>query len=177
MKNRAIVAVIVTNCVLLCQMGAQVTPPPVPHKGSWELVESLPRGTLLSVKSELADGSTQTVKCIVHSTDEAELQCGHWTRPRPFVFYPPRSGDEYEFPRELVVQIRIENEDVQTTESALLGTIAGATLGGVIGYNCCGQSGSTRPGGALVWGGLGAAVIGTMSHAFPFVRGRLIYQK
>ena len=150
---------------------------PVPHKGSWEIVENLPRGTLLSVKSALADGSTQTVRCVVHAADETQLECGHWTRPRPFVVYPARFADEYVFSREEVVQVRIENEDAETTESTILGTMAGAVLGGVIGYNCCGQSGSTRGGGAVGLGLIGAAVIGALSHAFPFVKGRVIYER
>jgi len=185
MKNRAIVAVIVTNCVLLCQLGAQVAQPqapipassPVPHRGAWELIENLPRGTLLSVKSTLADGTTQTVKCVLHSADEAELQCGHWTRPRPYWVYPPRSSDEYVFPRDQVVRVRLENEDAQTTESTLLGAMAGATLGGVIGYNCCNATSGTRAGGAIGLGLIGAAVVGAAAHVFPFVKGRLIYER
>jgi uncharacterized protein YcfJ len=117
------------------------------------------------------------VKCVVHRADDAQLECGHWTRPRPFVVYPPRTGDEYLFPREQVVQIRLENEDVETTESTMLGTLAGAVLGGVVGYNCCGQSGSTRGGGAVGLGLIGAVVLGTVGHAFPFVRGRVIYER
>ncbi len=149
---------------------------PVPRKGSWEIVENLPRGTLLWVKSS-AEGSGQTVKCVFHSADDAQLECGHWTRPRPFVVYPPRSADEYVFPREQVLQVRIENEDMQTTQSTALGAIAGATLGGVVGYNCCRQSGSTRTGGAFLLGGLGALAGGGIGHAFPFVKGMLIYQR
>ena len=176
MRYQTFVAVIVTSCVLAGQAGAQVAVP-VPRKGSWQIVENLPRGTLLSVKSALTDGSTQTVKCVFHSADDAQLECGHWTRPRPFVVYPPRSEDEYVFPREQVLQVRIENEDAQTSASTMAGALAGATLGGIVGYNCCGATGGARSAGAVGLGLLGAVVLGTVGHVFPFVKGKVIYEQ
>ena len=165
----------VASCVLAGQAGAQGAIP-VPLRGSWEIVENLPRGTLISVKSALADRSTQTVRCVLHSADDTEVVCGHWSQPR-FASYPVfqrGNPDRYVFPREQVVQVRIENEDFQTSQSTFGGALAGAVLGGIIGYNCCG-SGGTRSGGAAGLSLLGALAGGTVGHLFPFVKGRVIY--
>lgn len=91
--------------------------------------------------------------------------------------YPPATQDRYVFPREQVRQVRIENEELQSRESMLAGALAGATLGGIVGYNCCGASGGTRAGGALGFGLIGALVGGTIGHVLPFVRGHVIYEQ
>lgn len=168
----------VARRVLAGPAGAQVAVP-VPRKGSWKVVENLPRGTLLRVKTALADGSTRTVKCQVHSVDETVLVCGHWSTPRryPYRVYSPTYPDRYVFPREQVVEVRLENEDEERTESRLAGATAGGILGGVIGYNCCSQGYSGRPGAAGVLSLIGALTGGAVGHAIPFVKGRVIYRR
>ena len=151
---------------------------PAPRRGSWDIVENLPRGTLLAVKWQVAEGRTQTVHCVFHSSDETELVCGHWSRPRPSMFpvFQPGNPDRYVFPREQVRQVRIENEDLQVSQSTLAGALAGGVVGGVIGYNCCGAGGATRPGSAAALSLLGTLVGGTIGHIFPFVHGQVIYE-
>lgn len=75
----------VASCVLAGQAGAQVSVP-VPRKGSWEIVESLPRGMLVTVKLTLGNQSTETVRCQFHAADETQLVCGHYVRPRAYPF-------------------------------------------------------------------------------------------
>jgi hypothetical protein len=177
MKSKSFVAVIVASCVLVCQAGAQVAIP-VPRMGSWDIVENLPRGTLVAVQWTIAENRTQTVRCVFHSAEETELVCGHWSRPRltPYPVFQPGNPDRYVFPRSQVRQVRIENEEWQNSQSAFAGAFAGATLGGVVGYNCCGARGGERAAGALGLSALGALVGGMVGHIFPFVRGRVIYQ-
>ncbi|MGD0366515.1 MAG: hypothetical protein ABSA94_03600 [Acidobacteriaceae bacterium] len=177
MKYQSFVAVMVTSCVLASQLGAQVAVP-VPHKGSWETVENIPRGTLLAVKWAVSDRGTQTVHCVFHSADETELVCGHWSQPRPspFPVFQPSSPDRYVFPREQLRQVRIENEEWQSQQSSFAGALAGATLGGVVGYNCCGVTGGERPVGALGLSLAGALVGGTIGRVFPFLHGQVIYE-
>ena len=167
----------VASCVLAGQAGAQGSAP-APRKGSWEIVESLPRGMLVTVKLTLGNQSTETVRCQFHAADETQLVCGHYLRPRayPFPVYTPANPDRYVFPREQVVQVRMENEDWQSSQSSLAGAFAGATLGGIVGYNCCGASGATRPAGAFGFSLIGALVGGTVGHAFPLMRGHVIYE-
>jgi hypothetical protein len=176
MKRQRFVAVMVALCVLAVQAGAQVV---VPRKGNWDNVRNLPRGTLISVKWALADKSTQTVRCVFHSADETEVVCGHWSRPRlaPYPVFQPSQPDRYVFPRAQVVQVRIENEDLQTSESTVAGALAGAVVGGIAGYNCCRNGYSGRPGAAGVLSLVGALVGGAIGHSHPFVRGRLIYEQ
>jgi hypothetical protein len=188
MKLQKFIAVVVGGCLLAGPAGAQASYPVPPgppadksagvaRKGSWTTIENLPQGTLLQVKSALADGNTQTVKCQFLSAEETELTCQPWSRPRPS-WYPTRSyPDQYVFPRARVVEVRIENEDAQRGASTIIGTLAGATVGGVVGYNCCNQNGNTRPGGAIGFSLIGAVVGGVAGHAMPFVRGQLIYRR
>ncbi|MGC2297324.1 MAG: hypothetical protein WA476_00885 [Acidobacteriaceae bacterium] len=178
MRYKALVAVMVASCALAGQAGAQVAVP-VPRKGSWEIVENIPRGTLLAVKWAVSEKGTQTVHCVFHSADETGLVCGHWSQPRPspYPVFRPGSSDRYEFPREQVQQVKIENEEWQSQQSELAGAFAGATLGGVVGYNCCGVSGGQRPAGALGLSLAGALVGGTIGRIFPFVHGHVIYQQ
>jgi len=178
MKPTAWVAVLVTSCVLAGQAGAQGASP-VPRRGSWEVVENLPHGTLVRVKVELGEGSTQTVHCLVHSADAADLVCGHYVRPRPspFPVYTPANPERYVFPRGQVEEIRVENEEWQTSQSSLAGALAGATLGGIVGYNCCGAKGGERAAGALGLSVAGALVGTIVGRTFPVARGRVIYQR
>jgi uncharacterized protein YcfJ len=179
MKIQSFAAVMVASCVLAGQAGAQVAVP-VPRKGSWETVENLPRGTLITVKSALADRGTETVRCLFHAADEQELVCGHYVeeRPGPYPVYTPANPERYVFPREQVVRVRMENEDWQNSQSSLAEAIAGAVIGGVVGYNCCGRQGnSERSAGAGALSLVGALVGGTIGHVFPFVRGRVIYEE
>lgn len=179
MKFQTLVAVMVASCVLAGEAGAQVAAP-VPHKGSWEIVESLPRGMLLRVKSVLADGSTQRVRCQVHSVDETVLVCGHWSAPRgyPYGAYSPAYPDRYVFPREQVVEVRMENEDLESRESAVGGAMAGAVVGGVLGYaRGGGNSDMTRSGGAFIGSFVGALVGGAIGYVRPFEKGRVIYRR
>lgn len=168
----------VASCVLAGQAGAQGAVP-APRRGSWEIVGSLPRGTVLTVKLELADNSRETVHCLFHSADETELVCGRYARERayPYPVYTPANPDRYVFPREQVAQVRMENEDWQTSQSSLAGAFAGATLGGIVGYNCCGAKGGERNAGALGFSLVGALIGGTVGHIFPMVRGRVIYER
>jgi hypothetical protein len=177
MKLQSFVAVMVASCVLAGQAGGQGAVP-VPRTGSWEIVENVPRGTLVAVKSALADGSSETVHCLFHAADETQLVCGHYSRPRqyPWPTYSPANPNRYIFPREQVLEIRIENEDWQTSQSSLAGAFAGATLGGVVGYNCCGAKGGERAAGALGLSLLGGLVGGVVGHVFPLVRGHVIYR-
>jgi hypothetical protein len=178
MKSRELVVVMVASCVLAGQAGAQVAVP-VPRKGSWEIVENVPRGTLVMVKLALGNHSAETVRCQFHAADETQLVCGHYLRPRayPFPVYTPANPDRYEFPREQVVQVQIENEDWQISQSSLAGAFAGATLGGIVGYNCCGARGSSRPAEAFGFSLIGALVGGTVGHVFPMMRGRVVYER
>lgn len=188
MKLQKLIAVFVGGCLLAGPAGAQgsypVPPGPpadksagVARKGSWTTIENLPQGTLLQVKSALAGGGTQTVKCQFNSADETGLVCQPWSRPRPF-WYPTRSyPDQYVLSRARVVEVRIENEDAQRGASTIIGTLAGGVVGGVVGYNCCNQGGNTRAGGAIGFSLLGALVGGFAGHAMPFVRGQLIYRR
>jgi hypothetical protein len=178
MKYESFVAMMLASCVLAGQARAQVAVP-VPRRGSWEIVENLPRGTLITVKSALADQSTQTVRCVFHSADETEVVCGHWSQPRmsPYPVFRPGVPDRFVFPRDRVRQVRLENEDFQTTQSTLAGALAGGALGGVVAYNCCGATGGSRVGGALGLTLLGSLVGGTIGHVFPFVKGRVIYEQ
>lgn len=178
MKIQAFVAVVVASYVLAGQARAQVAVP-VPRKGSWEIVENIPRGTLLAVKWTVSEGTTQTVRCVFHSADETELVCGHWSQPRPspYPVFRPSSSDRYEFPREQVQQVRIENEEWQTSQSTYAGALAGGVVGGVVGFNCCGEKGGERTAGALGLTILGSVVGGTIGHVFPFVHGHVIYEQ
>ncbi len=169
----------VASCVLAGQAGAQVSIS-APRKGSWEIVENLPRGTLVTVKLQLADNSKETVHCLVHAADQTQMVCGHYMRERayPYPVYTPANPDRYVFPREQVVQIRFENEEWQAAQSSLAGAFAGATLGGIVGYNCCGAQGGERAAGAFGLSLVGALVGGTAGHIFPLmIRGRVIYEK
>lgn len=169
---------IVASCVLAGQAGAQGAVP-VPRKGSWEIVENLPRGTLVTVKAALSDKGTETVRCLFHSADEQELVCGHYVRerPGPYPVFTPANPNRYVFPREQVVRVRIENEDWQNSQSSLVGAFAGATLGGIVGFNCCGAKGAQRPAAAFGLSLAGALVGGTVGHVFPMVRGHVIYEQ
>jgi hypothetical protein len=178
MKFKSFVAVMVASCVLACQAGAQGSVP-VPRKGSWEIVENLPRGTLVTVKLELTASNRETVHCLIHAVDATQVVCGHYARERayPWPVYTPANPDRYVFPREEVVQVRIENEDWQSSQSSLAGAFAGATLGGVVGYNCCGNKGAERPAAAFGLSLVGALVGGTVGHIFPMVKGHVIYER
>ncbi len=188
MKLQKLIATLMAGCLLAGSAGAQVSYPAPPgppadksagvaRKGSWTTIENLPQGTLLQVKSALANGNTQTVNCQFLSAEDTALVCQPWSRPRPF-WYPTRSyPDQYVFSRARVVEVRIENEDAQRGASTIIGTLAGGVVGGVLGYNCCNQNGNTRPGGAIGFSLIGALVGGVAGHAMPFVRGLLIYRR
>ena len=153
---------------------------PVPRKGSWQTVENVPRGTLVVVKTALSARNIETVHCVLHSADEAELLCGHWSAPRPYPFpqYSPANPGRYVFPREQIVEVRIEREGDEVAQSSLAGAIAGAAAGGVAGYNCCGASGSQQRSAAAFGLSLAGALVGGMvGHVFPMVRGHLIYKQ
>ena len=168
----------VASCVLAGQVRAQVAVP-TPRRGKWDFVENVPRGSLLAVKWTVAENRTQTVHCVFHSANETELVCGHWSRPisSPYPVFRPSNPDRYEFSRQQIVQVRIENEEWQSSQSTFAGALAGATLGGVVGYNCCGAKGGERAAGALGLSLLGAVVGGTVGRLFPLARGRVIYEQ
>ena len=169
---------ILASCVLVSPLDGQVAPVG-PHKGSWEAVESLPRGTLITVKSALTDGSVQTVHCLFHSANAVELVCGHYVRPRPVPYpvYTPANPDRYVFLRQPIVQVHIENENWETTQSSLAGAFAGATLGGIAGFNCCGAKGGERITGAFGLSLIGAIVGGIAGRFAPLVKGHVLYQR
>lgn len=178
MKKQAFVAVMITGCVLAVQAGAQVAAP-LPRKGGWETVENLPRGTLITVKLELSGSSRETVHCLVHAVDATQVVCGHYARERayPYPVYTPANPDRYVFPREEVVQVRIENEEWQTSQSSLAGAFTGATLGGIVGFNCCGNKGAERPAAAFGLSLVGALVGDVAGHVFPMMKGHVIYER
>lgn len=170
------VAMLIAGSLLAPLAGAQASVP-VPRKGSWNTIQDLPEGTVLRVKSALADGGTHTVKCQFRSADEIALTCEPWSRPRPY--WAPRRAtlDEYVLPRAQVLEVRLDDEDAQRAGSTAIGTLAGGVIGGVIGYNCCSKGGDVRAGGAIGMSLIGALVGGVAGHAMPFVRGHLIYRR
>ncbi|HEY1500200.1 MAG TPA: hypothetical protein VGF88_11530 [Acidobacteriaceae bacterium] len=178
MRNHFFIVLVVVSCVLACQAGAQGAYSD-PRKGSWETVENLPRGTGLAVKVILANGKMHTMHCAFHEASETELVCGHWSDRRP-AFYPvprPVAPDRYVFARGQIQQVRFEVEDINRTDSATLGSMGGAIVGGVIGFNCCHNPGdSPRQAGAAAGALLGSIVGAIAGHVFPFVRGQVLYE-
>ena len=171
MRNHFFIVLVVVSCVLACQAGAQGAYSD-PRKGSWETVENLPRGTGLAVKVILANGKMHTMHCAFHEASETELVCGHWSDRRP-AFYPvprPVAPDRYVFARGEIQQVRFEVEDINRTDSATLGSMGGAIVGGVIGFNCChNPGGSPRQAGARLghcWARLWAQLPGTFFHLY-----------
>jgi outer membrane lipoprotein SlyB len=163
MKKESFVAAIVTVCVVMGQAGAPLAMP-VPRKGSWQTVENVPRGTLVAVKTALSERKTEKVHCLFHEADDTELVCGHWSEPRPCP-YPVSSAanpNRYVFARDQVIEVRVENEDEQVSQSTLAGAFAGATLGGITGYNCCGAKGSQQRSAAA----FGLSVVGRLWAAW-----------
>lgn len=176
MRFQKLIATLMAGYLLAGSAGAQVSVP-VPGKGSWETVENLPPGTVLSVKSALADGSTHTLKCQFRSAEETLLVCEPWSRPRRYWAPSRATPDCYVLPRAQVLEVRLDDEDAQRAGSTAIGVLAGGLVGGVLGYNCCNQGGDTRYGGAIGLSLVGGLVGGLIGHALPFVRGHLIYRR
>lgn len=164
MKYRAIVAVVVTNCVLLCQAGART------HKhapgSDWRMVESIPLGTVISVNY-----GHGWHRCVFERADDNYLDCSidvpRFPVSLPALMVPPEI-----LRREDVVKVRLENPYASAAAGAGIGAAAGAIFGAVGNTN-----GTTRGGDAVVGGGIGALIGGVIGRATSFIHGDVIYQR
>jgi hypothetical protein len=177
MKNESSIAAFVFGCVISMSAGAQTAPPanaqpapqsaqPIapqatPSRVNWQVVEQLALGTAISVKGK---GRHRFACKFVGATADT-LDCQAETLPGPNLFPPP----VFHFHRTDVRQVQLEHPRAT-------GVIAAAVIGGVlIGLTTIPRSGPVDPLGALMVGGLGAAIAGGIGHSFP-VHGRVIYQ-
>jgi uncharacterized protein YcfJ len=129
------------------------------QSSDWSLVEQLRPGTPISVKGRLR------VQCNFRHADEKQLVCD--PRTQGGFLRPP-----IQLPRELVREVRIERVEASTVAGAAIGAGAGAALGASSGNGTL-----TRGGSALLGGGIGGLIGGTFSRQFPFLHGKVVYER
>lgn len=169
--------VIILGCALIGPAGAQQPAADPNPKADWTVVEDLPGGVVITVKT------TDPVRCVLREATDTELVCDRFPHPAPSSFPfppppytpPPQSLRTYVFRRDAVRQVRLEHDEVDNAASTVLGAMLGTAIGGAVGYNV--GATSKNVGGAFLLGGLGALVGGFVGHNFPLLHGRVIYQR
>jgi hypothetical protein len=127
--------------------------------GDWQAVENLRPGTRISVKAR------HRVGCVFQRATEDELACRRLYRSL-------RLSSEIVFDRQSVREVRLERSDeANGAVVAAIGAGAGAAVGASNGSGT-----STREGGAILLGGIGAIVGWFIGNEFHVLRGKSIYR-
>jgi hypothetical protein len=130
--------------------------------GDWQAVENLRPGTRISVKAR------HRIRCIFQRASQDELAC-----ERPDRLYRTLSS-EIVFDRQSVREVRLERSDeANGAVGAAIG--AGAGAGAAAGASN-GNGTSTREGGAVLLGGIGAIAGWFIGAQFHVLHGKCIYR-
>ena len=157
---------IVLGSALTGAVRAQTSQQPQKPKADWSVVESLPRGTKISIQQ-----GRHWTHCAFGDANEKALICSF--DPQTPLAPVSRLAPPMVFRRENVRKIRLDYTGASTTVGALIGAGAGAILGAIGSAN----GGTTRGGNALEGGAIGALIGGVSGRVFPFLHGRTIYQR
>jgi hypothetical protein len=132
------------------------------QSGDWRALKSLPPDTRISVKIRF-----RTLCDFQYATDD-RLVCERIMRgPIPF------GPDHFSFARKQIREVRLEHSD---NTNALVGATVGGGIGVVLG--AAGKNDTTtREGGALLLGGIGAIAGGIIGKDFPITHGKVVYKR
>lgn len=156
-----------------------LTPVAGARKPSWEIVEKLPPGTSISVKSDWL----RTQCTFVRATDD-ELVCQPvppmqpayrpWPPlPIPIPYPPAPPPDLAVFRRQDVIEVRLEHSvPTNVLTGMAIGAGAGAGLGAANGSGTL-----TRGGSALLGGLIGGLVGGVIGRNSPLFHRGVIYKR
>jgi hypothetical protein len=130
----------------------------------WRAVQNIQRGSVISVKAP----GLRHARCYFDYADEQALYCvrvqhGSLRLHPPGITVPRRDAQE----------VRLEHsEAANAAAGAAIGAGAGAAIGAGTGDRTL-----TRPGGALLLGGIGAIIGGFAGHDLSILPGKIVYKR
>jgi hypothetical protein len=139
----------------LCTSSAQA------QTGSWQAVENLSPGSVISVRAH------HHVRCVFRSATDDRLICD------PLQHGPvPLGPDETIYDRQSIREVRLEHS---VGANELTGAAFGAGIGAAVGASSSNGS-LTRGGSTLLVGGIGAIIGGFVGKEFSILPGKVIYR-